>query len=86
MIEIAGVSREFAKEARSIVALQGIDLEVRAGECFGLSRLRGGQLHFQPLPQPLRARPIPLQRWSSRYKFLLWARSSSWRKTPALWL
>jgi len=36
MIEIAGVSREFAKEGRSVVALQGIDLAVREGEFVAL--------------------------------------------------
>ena len=36
MIEIAGVSREFAKEGRSIVALQGIDMAVREGEFVAL--------------------------------------------------
>ena len=36
MIEIAGVSREFAKEGRSVVALQGIDMAVREGEFVAL--------------------------------------------------
>jgi len=36
MIEIAGVSREFAKNGRSVVALQGIDMSVREGEFVAL--------------------------------------------------
>src|SRR4029077_7489326 len=36
MIEIAGVSRQFAKQDRSVVALQGIDLEVAEGEFVAL--------------------------------------------------